>query len=133
MLLFPLAGCSGDSQVLVPVEGKVMLDGAALTKGSVRFQPDKDKGNTFGSEPVGEIGLDGSYKLMTAGKAGAPAGWYKISVNGMGSAEIPDSTKPMAIKSPLAAKFNDPLKSGLSVEVVASAPAGTYDLKVSAK
>ena len=117
---------------LVPVEGKVIFDGSPLPKGSIRFQPDKEKGNTFGSEPIGEIGADGSYKLSTNGKPGAPIGWYKISVNGAGS-EIPDSGKPFANKSPLAAKFIDPQKSGLSVEVVAAAPAGAYDLKVSAK
>jgi len=131
--LIPLTGCGGEGAALVPVEGKAILDGTPLPKGSVRFQPDKDKGNTFGSEPVGEVGADGSYKLMTAGKVGAPVGWYRVSVNGISSTDIPDSTKPFANKSPLATKFNDPSKSGLSVEVVASPPAGAYDLKVSAK
>ena len=128
-----LTGCGGDDATLVPVVGKVTLDGSPLGKGSVRFQPDKAKGNTFVSEPIGEIGADGSYKLTTGGKPGAPVGWYKVSVNGASSSEIPDSTKPLAVKSPIAVRFNDPTQSNLSVEVVASGAAGAYDLKVSAR
>ena len=130
--LLPLLGCGGDGPALVPVEGKVTLDGVPLPKGSVRLQPDKAKGNTFGSEPVGEIVADGSFKIMVNGKSGAPVGWYKVGVNGAGS-EIPDSTKPLANKSPVAVRFADPATSNLSVEVVPAAAAGAYDFKVSAK
>ncbi len=72
--LWMLAGCGDSAPALVPVTGKVTLDGSPLTKGSIRFQPDKDKGNTFGSECIGEVGADGIYKLTTVGKDGAPAG-----------------------------------------------------------
>jgi hypothetical protein len=124
-----LAGCGGGG--LASVEGKVTADGKALTKGSVRFVPDKAKGNNSTAEPTGEIGSDGSYTLMTQGKSGAAPGWYKVSVT---SQEIPDSSKVNApVQSYVAAKFNDPEKSGLSVEVVASPPAGAYDLKTTSK
>ena len=33
--LLPLLGCGGDGPALVPVEGKVTLDGVPLPKGSV--------------------------------------------------------------------------------------------------
>ncbi len=131
LVFFATAGCGG-TVALSPVEGKVSVDGAPLTKGSIRFMPDKEKGNAETVEPVGEIGAGGSYKLMSNGKSGAAAGWYKVGVNGSGS-EIPDSTKPLATKSPVASKFADPNLSGLKVEVVASPASGAYDFKVSAK
>jgi len=131
--LFPVVGCSSESgPPMLPVEGKVMVDNAPLAKGYVRFQPDTTKGNTFGSEPVGEVGSDGTYKLMLNGKPGAPAGWYKVGVTAS-STDIPDSSKPFADKSPVANRFGDPSKSGLTIQVEATAPAGGYNLKVSAK
>jgi len=125
-----LSGCGG-SEGLQTVQGKVLLtDGKPLTKGAVRFVPDKDKGNKSTDEPIGEISADGSYSLQTAGKKGAAPGWYKVSVT---SAEIPDSSKPNAVTSYVAPKFNNPDTSMLSVEVVASPGADAYNLKVSAK
>src|SRR5687767_13348261 len=77
--LFLVAGCDGGG--LPPVKGKVTVDGAALTSGSVRFVPDTTKGNKATTEPAGEIGSDGTYTLHTNGKPGAPAGWYKVTVS----------------------------------------------------
>jgi hypothetical protein len=132
-LLLVTGGCGGDSgPKLVDVSGKVLLGAAPLTKGGVRFVPDKSKGNTAGVEPVGTVGSDGSYSVSTNGKIGAPLGWYKVAVNGQGDT-IPDSSKPNAGRSPVGPKYADPETSGLSVEVVASPAGGAYDLKVSAK
>ncbi len=125
-----VAGCGGDGPKLLPVKGNVTADGQALSKGSVRFVPDAAKGNAGKHEPAGEIGADGSYTLSTSGKAGAPAGWYKVSVI---STDPPDSSKPLDVKSYVGKKFNDPQTSPLIVEVVASPAAGAYDLKASAK
>ena len=122
-------GCGGDAS-LIPVEGKATADGQALTKGTVRFVPDTSKGNSAPHEPIGEIGSDGSYKLTTNGKPGAPAGWYKV---GIASSEVPDSSKPNATKSYVASRFNDPQKSGISVEVAASSTPDKYEIKASAK
>ena len=130
LALVPLAGCGGESLTLVSVKGKVLVDGQPLTKGSVRFVPDKAKGNTTGVEPVGTIGADGGYELTTNGKPGAPPGGYLVSVS---SGEIPDSTKPLATKTAVASRFSQPDTSKLTVEVVATPAAGAYDLKVSAK
>jgi predicted small lipoprotein YifL len=125
-----VAGCGGDGPKLLPVQGKVTADDQPLSKGSVRFVPDTAKGNAAKYEPAGEIGADGSYTLSTLGKPGAPAGWYKVSVV---STDPVDSSKPLAVKSYVGKKYNDTQTSGLSVEVVASPPAGAYDLKASAK
>ena len=125
-----VAGCGSSGGKLYSVQGKVTADDQPLSKGSVRFVPDTGKGNTAKSEPIGEIGADGTYSLTSTGGSGAPPGWYKVSVV---STDPPDSTKPLATKSYVGKKYNDPQTSGLAVEVVASPPAGAYDLKVSAK
>jgi hypothetical protein len=127
-LLLP-TGCDSAGS-LQKVSGKVTVDGAPLTTGTVRFVPDKEKGNKTTTEPTGQIGADGTYSLMTDGKSGAPAGWYKVTIN---ASEIPESSKPFSGKSLVAPKFNDPAASGLSIEVVASPKPGAYDLQASAK
>jgi hypothetical protein len=123
-----LTGCGGDGTVTV--SGTVLIDGKPATKGSVRFVPDKSKGNTFGQEPAGMIGTDGKYTLSTPTGSGAPLGWYKVVVV---SQDLPDSAKPNVTKSYVAVKYGNPDSSGLSVEVVRSAPTGAYDLKVTEK
>ncbi|HEX3149225.1 MAG TPA: hypothetical protein VHR66_14220 [Gemmataceae bacterium] len=130
LLLLSPSGCDSGSGSLHKVSGKVTVDGAPLTTGTVRFVPDKDKGNKATTEPTGQIGTDGTYSLMTDGKSGAPAGWYKVTIS---ASEVPESSKPFSGKSLVAAKFNDPAASGLAVEVVSSPKAGAYDLQATAK
>ncbi len=127
-----VAGCGDKSSLgsLHDVKGKVTIDGTPMTAGSVRFVPDKAKGNQAGHEPVGVIGSDGSYSLSTAGKTGAPAGWYKVTV---ASGDIPESSKPFAAKSALNPRYNSPEFTDLNVEVVSSPASGAYDLKLSSK
>ncbi len=125
-----LSGCGGDQKNAATVSGKVTVDSQPMTKGSVRFVPDKAKGNTGSAEPVGQIAESGQYELTTNGKPGAPLGWYTVTV---ASGEIPDSGKPFATKGGVAPRFAQAETSKLSVEVVAAPAAGAYDLKVSAK
>ena len=121
-----LAGCGGSSAALLPVEGAVTADGKALTRGSVGFHPDSAKGNTAERVSSAEISDNGTYKVYTDGKPGAPAGWYKVTVVSM--SEV-DSGQAESAKSFVAAKFNDPKETPLTVEVKPSPPAGHYDLK----
>ena len=131
LVLATLIGCSKDPMNAASVKGKVFLDGQPLTKGSVRFVPDKSKGNTAGVEPVGTIGATGEYELITNGKPGAPLGSYFVCVV---SGEIPDSSKPFDVpKGGPAPRFAQPETSKLAVDVVAAPADGAYDLKVSAK
>lgn len=122
-----LAGCRDDSGVgkTVPVVGVVSVDNKPVPAGSVSFRPDKAKGNESRHEPAGDIDAQGRYKLYTAGKEGAPPGWYKVAVI---SAE-PDAYPPKKLYAP--PKYGDIATSGLSVEVVEGAPPGAYDLKLS--
>lgn len=122
-----LAGCGPGGPSLIPVEGKITADGNPLAQGSLAFHPDTAKGNASKKTGAAEI-KDGSYKLFTDGKPGAPAGWYKVTVVSAGE---PDNTKPEApVKSFVAPRFADPRLTDQSIEVKAG---GSYDLKVSAK
>ena len=124
------AGCSPGAGSLHKVSGKVTVDGTPLNTGTVRFVPDKARGNTATAEPVGTIGPDGTYTLSTNGKTGAPPGWYQVTVN---ATEVPESSKPFSGKALVARKYNAPESSGLSVEVVSSPKPGAYDLQVTAR
>ncbi|MCI0680828.1 MAG: hypothetical protein L0Y71_01885 [Gemmataceae bacterium] len=114
---------------MLPVSGTVTVGAKPLASGSVAFHPDEAKGNTSKKVAGGDIGADGSYKLYTDAKPGAPAGWYKVTV---AAATQVDSDKADQAKSLVGAKFTDPKETPLSIEVTASPAAGAYDLKVSA-
>ena len=135
-----VAGCGSGGPKLYPVSGKVMLGKEPLKAGMVTYFPDEAKGNKSKNSPTGEIQSDGSYKLSTSGKPGAPAGWYKIMVTtstpGMGGATTPDPNNPqVASLNPQGSgpQVNDKYKSvsttDLAKEVVPSG--GAYDLEVS--
>ena len=124
-----IGGCgSSGSETLIPVRGKVTLAGVPLGTGSVTFQPDAAKGNSTPHIPVGLLDADGNYSLQSATKEGAPRGWYKVAVTAQ---EPIDPKNPYAPpKHLLNPKFSDPNSSGISIEVVENAPAGSYDIQV---
>jgi hypothetical protein len=136
-LLAPLAlGCGGVGEAgLVPVRGCVTVDGRPLhaEKATVVFKPDKGRGNLTDYEPVGSIDKDGNYTLVTAGKNGAPRGWYKVLVAAF---EAPKDAKRFPGKPAkgyrllVNRRYADPNTSALKIKVVADAPSGHYDLKL---
>lgn len=75
-LLLPGTGCDKPgSAAVVPVKGKVLLDGEPLKFGSVTLQP------TRGQPARGDIGPDGDFTLSTyAPGDGAPIGRHKVKV-----------------------------------------------------
>ena len=129
LLSLPLIGCGSSTGPLLSVEGKVTVDDKALPNGSVAFHPDEAKGNKSKKVASAEI-TDGSYRLFTDGKPGAPAGWYKVTVAAQTQV---DSDKAELAKSLVGEQFTDPKETPLAKEVTASAGAGAYDLKVSAR
>jgi len=121
-------GCGGSSAKLAQVQGKVTVDGTPLTTGAVTFHPNKAKGNTTPHIPLGTIDAQGNYKLMSATEAGAPLGWYDVTVVAQ---EPIDQNNPYAPpKYLINPKYADVSKSGLELEVVGSPAAGAYDLKL---
>jgi|SRR5262245_21134234 len=122
-------GCgAGGGEKLTPVIGKVTVNDAPLTTGSVTFHPDAAKGNSTPHIPVGMIDAQGNYKLMSATMEGAPLGWYKVTV---ASQEPIDPNNPYAPpKHLISPKYGVPGTSGLAAEVVASPTPGAYDFKL---
>jgi len=128
MVCVGLSGCGVPAEKFTPVVGKVTVDGTSLGTGSVTFHPDAAKGNTTPHIPVGTLDADGTYKLMSATKEGAPFGWYKVTV----SAQEPiDPKNPYAPpKHLISPKFSDASTSGLEIEVVEKPQPGAYDVKL---
>jgi hypothetical protein len=129
---FVLTSCKKEEElILLPVSGKVTVDGKALVLGSVGFNPDSSKGNQFKKTLSTQIQPDGTYKLMTSTekgmKEGAPAGWYKVTV-----APEPGHTPEQAnLKAePFHKKFENLKLTTLLIEVKEGAPADAYDLKL---
>lgn len=126
-VLTTLVGC-GDEETgptLIPVSGKVTLDGRPLTTGgSVSY---RDASGLI--QPTGDIEPDGTYKLINDGREGAPAGEYQVIVF---ASEPRKETRghgglPRLI---VHRKYRSPATTPLHVEVSEEAPAGKYDLAV---
>jgi hypothetical protein len=122
-----LGGCGGLK--LVPVSGTVYVDGQPAARGSVIYKPDKSRGNESGYEPLGVINPDGTYKLITQNRTGAPPGAYKVVVFYF----KPVKSSKEEVSSLIPAKYNDANATPLAVEVVEHPAAGAYDLKVQTK
>jgi hypothetical protein len=129
-------GCGQKDVPLAPVSGKVTVDGQPLTSGSVSLIPDVPLGNEgaqqaskrqTGGLSGGTIGSDGTYKIYTAGKEGAPLGKYKVRIiphvtEGKDDKETPD----IGFKK----EYTDANKTPLHFEVIKDPEAGRYDLKL---
>jgi hypothetical protein len=126
------AGCGQDDGIgkLYPVSGRILVDGRPLTgvaQGSVSFRGDPLKGNETLHQPTGPIDAEGRFELVTAGKKGAPPGWYKVVVTAYANKLEEGPVRPRLL---LVEKYYHPKKTDLSVEVVADPAPGAYDLNV---
>ncbi len=86
ILLAAVAGCArndGSGPALVPVQGRVTLDGKPLAFKSIRFVPDQ---GTPGAGAGAVTKEDGSYSLLamrpgaTQDVSGVAPGWYLVAV-----------------------------------------------------
>ncbi|WP_422927715.1 carboxypeptidase-like regulatory domain-containing protein [Singulisphaera sp. PoT] len=153
--LLTLIGCGGgggeeDYYTLVPVSGKVTLDGKPLEGATITFNAsDGNKPMTDGSDLTGS---DGSFSAKFRNRSGLSPGKYKVTVNRPKS-DLPGKTRPpeldpfmasMAIdagnKKKSARKveqpwlYGDPSHTPLSHEVSARGDSDLqFDLKSSAK
>jgi hypothetical protein len=129
-------GCGKKEVSLAPVTGKVTVDGKPLTSGSVSLIADVPLGNPGAEEASkmqtlglsgGEIKSDGTYKIYTGDKEGAPLGKYKVRV-------VPPLAEPKESKETpdigFNKKYTDANNTPLKYEVVSSPEAGRYDLKL---
>jgi hypothetical protein len=129
-LLSTVAGCSQPGEKLLPVSGRITVDGRPLTFGSVAFRPDASRGNTTQHHPIGQIDSAGNYVLYTLRQKGAPPGWYKVLVfadeNNQGGA-----THPVPPRWATHARYTREETTDIFVEVVDNPPSGAYDLRSS--
>ncbi|HWG42546.1 MAG TPA: hypothetical protein VN688_07145 [Gemmataceae bacterium] len=117
-------GCGKPSAKLVPVAGKVTLGGQPITAGHVSLVPlSKEEKAGLSS---GSIGSDGSYKILTNNKEGAPLGKYKVTVTPSTMPTQGQQGPPVSI--PMV--YRDTQRTILSIEVVDQPEAGRYDLKL---
>lgn len=123
------AGC-GRTDAVYPVKGRVTVNGQPLQAagGGVAFIPDKDKGNNTPHEPRGALTPDGTYELTTAGKPGAPPGWYKVLV--LAQAESPAGNPYAPPKYVVPVSYTKAEQTPVSVEVVAKPGPNAYDIDV---
>jgi hypothetical protein len=134
-----LAGCREKVDV-VPVSGRITVDGAPLHVGSgvVNLVPNKEKGNSTDLQLVGVIDENGNYEVYYATKKkGAPLGWYKLRI-GASPPELRHLPMPGERKRrkkeappppPFDRKYMQVEKSGLEIEVVRNPAPEAYDLK----
>jgi hypothetical protein len=128
-------GCGAPGEKLVPVAGKVTLDGRPWAVGDVGFFLDPARGNPDRRAAVGTLSADGTYRLFTAGKPGVPPGWYKAVVwatddpAAAGNPWGPDG-KLRPVRWLIDPKYTRADTTPLAVEVVENPPPGHYDLRL---
>lgn len=134
-----LGGMSENKIKVLPVAGRVLLEGQPLSGGFVKFHADASKSQAFGKEkppssqesqsqfvPAGEIDANGNYELHTGHQRGAPPGFYRVVIV---PAESYDSARAgnKDSKPPFNVKFMRDDRTPLRVEVKEN---GDYTLEL---
>lgn len=138
--LLPLGGCGGSAWDCAPVGGTVTVDGQSLDGGYVVvFNPDASKGNTVRAACLGRVN-NGRYEIASSGVnrsekgAGAPLGWYKVSLEHFGSTSNPFKDKSGNRQTANVPKmYLNSEKTPLEIEVVANPKPGAYDLQLKSR
>lgn len=126
MLLALLSGCGDTGPKLVPVSGRITLDGKPLPRGAVSLRTDE-----HWEQPAGSIDADGRYVIYTQGRAGAPPGRYRVVVFATEAAhDAEGKAHPGLPVSIVPALYNDPSQTLLKIEVTLSSRA-PFDLELS--
>jgi hypothetical protein len=131
-LCLSAAGCAQDDGIgkLYPVSGRILIEGQPLTgvaQGSVSLRGDPSRDNPTLHQPTGTIDAEGRFELTTAGKKGAPPGWYRVMVAAYANRPEEGPVKPRRL---LDEKYYHPDKTDLTIEIVAKPAPGAYDLNV---
>jgi hypothetical protein len=112
------SGCGGTN--IVPVSGRVTLDGKPLVNGTIIFQPLSEEKNP-GPGSRGKTDGEGKFtmQLMTGNKPGALVGSHRVSVTAYeGDDSIPSSGSDMKFRKLLVHEDYN-AKSKLTVDVPA--------------
>ena len=116
--LFFFAGCEGGTASLAPVSGRVSYENQPLSRGTIVFVPDADRGNN-GPLAQGTINAGGSYAVQTEGKPGAAPGWYRVTVIAVETPAGYSTGRSSAPRSLVPERYRDPQLSDLTCEVKA--------------
>jgi len=136
LLVATLGGCGGGDAAesgLVPVKGRVTRDGGPWpTTGAIYFVP--QKALVESRQGVGTFDPSGQFDSVEGGYGGAKGlhpGYYWVYVKCKeGDEEMPIPGKTVAVKDHVPAKYQDPARSGLTLEVAAGKPVEVnFDVK----
>jgi hypothetical protein len=130
-IVFICAGCGPKPEKLVPISGKITIQGEPLPYGTITLVPDVAAGNKTKLQPFGKVKADGSYSVETDGKPGAPVGPYLVGISSIKPSTPEDGYKPPVWAA--SQEYLDPNKSGLKLTVVESPAAGAYDIVLTKK
>lgn len=129
VVLFALAAGCGSSKV-VPVSGRITVNGKPLPNASVTFAPIGGKGNAEpGPSSAGKTDADGRYTLALVGQSGSGAviGRHKVQVALLSETNTADDRPDKMKQIPL--KYNG--QSILEYEVAApGTESADFDLKI---
>jgi hypothetical protein len=125
LLLLMLSGCG---ERLLPVKGKVTLNGQPLPTGHghIWFVPDLAKGATHTRYCICQLSPAGEFELSTEGKDGVPLGWYKVVIYATRT-EPPSSPLGWTPDWIVPEKYTKAETTDLNVEVIANPEPGRYD------
>jgi hypothetical protein len=114
-----VSGCNRGPAGLVPVSGKLTLDGGAWPKaGQINFSPVKaEKGHPI-LPAMARINEDGTFEIKTEAAPGLVPGQYNAAI--LCWLESPDDRG--GGKSAVADLYRSPLTSGLKVDVPEGSP-----------
>ena len=125
-LLVGLSGCGDTEEKLIPVAGKVTLDGKPASNGTVSFRPTGDSESQ--EQPTGTIAADGSYRLYLHGQEGAPPGRYKVVVFINEPIDPSRGGHGGLPRSLIDRRYNSTTTTPFEKVVEENAPEGAYDL-----
>lgn len=134
LLYLACVGCTtAPGEPLVPVQGRVRLDGQPLTQGNLVFVPVSTDGRY---QPTTLIDRDGRYEVnCIAGRKGIPAGRYKVLAfaNAGPDTLAADGSMMEPGRSLLPTRYHDAKTTDLTIEVAADAASEAYDLSLSSR
>jgi hypothetical protein len=119
-------GCAKKSE-LIPVTGKVTLEGKPLVHGTVSYRP--PPGDLTAPQASGPLDGEGNYRLFTDGELGVKPGTYRVVVfaydqptSGPGHRGLPQSI--------IHVRYQREDTTPLMREVDKDMPASAYDLEI---
>ena len=119
-----VVGCGDAGPKVVPVTGKVVRDGKALTNVSVTFLP-----KASGLSATGSADKSGKIVMLTNGQSGAMVGVYRIGITeplrDMTPEALASGAPPPTSFDP---KFQSPDSSGIEFTVLEKG--GTFEFEV---